>query len=147
MSTTSLTIRHFYPAPIGRVYEAWTNPRIMSSWFYVGDRWTAQVENELRVGGTFRITMHTDNGETLVTHGTYRELDPPHRIAFTWNSYRHQGSLVIIDLTEVDNGTELTLTHSGLPSRELRDMHSQGWRGCLANLQRAAERLFAPDSH
>jgi uncharacterized protein YndB with AHSA1/START domain len=136
MPTSALEIRRTYPVPIERVFDAWTNPRVMSSWFYVGARWTAEVENDLRVGGAYRIAMQTDEGETLVCHGVYRELEPPHRVAFTWNSHLHSGSLVTIDLRPVGDGTELTLTHSGLPTEELMTAHNQGWLGCIANFER-----------
>lgn len=144
MAADVLEIRRVYPAAIERVFDAWTDPNVMGSWFYVGDRWTAEVENELRVGGAYRIAMRTDEGETLVCHGIYRELDRPRRIAFTWNSHLHTGSLVTIDLRPVDGGTELILRHSGLPTDELLTAHNRGWFGCLANFERATGRDFVP---
>ena len=65
------------------------------------------------------------------------------RLSFTWNSHLHEGSLVTIELRPVAEGTELTLTHSGLPTEALRTAHDQGWAGCLANFERAAQRSFA----
>jgi uncharacterized protein YndB with AHSA1/START domain len=143
MAEAGIELKRVYPVDIDRVFEAWTDPGVMSSWFYVGDRWTAEVENDLRVGGTYRISMRTEGGETLVCHGIYREVSRPHRLAFTWNSHLHSGSLVTIELRPVAEGTELTLTHSGLPTEELRTAHYQGWIGCLTNFDRAAAKDFA----
>ncbi len=144
MADGDIEITRVYPVDVERVFDAWTDPGLMSSWFYVGDRWTADVENELRVGGMFRITMRTDAGQTLVCHGVYREVERPRRIAFTWNSHLHTESLVTIELRQVAEGTELRLIHSGLPSDELRTAHYQGWVGCVENFERAARRDFAP---
>jgi uncharacterized protein YndB with AHSA1/START domain len=143
MTADSLKIRRIYRAGIERLFDAWTDPRLMSRWFFVGAQWTSDVENDLRVGGTYRVRMHTDQGETLMCHGTYRELVRPHRLAFTWNSHLHEGSLVTITLRHLAEGTELTLIHSGLPNDTLRAAHGQGWDGCLSNLELAIARDFA----
>lgn len=143
MADTDVRITRIYPVGIERVFDAWTDPVVMSSWFYVGDRWSAEVENDLRVGGGYRISMRTDTDMTLVCHGVYREVSRPRRLAFTWNSHLHEGSLVTIELKPVTDGTELTLLHTGLPTAELMTAHAEGWMGCLANFERAAGRGFA----
>jgi uncharacterized protein YndB with AHSA1/START domain len=143
MAETDLTLRRVYPVKVDRVFDAWTDPILMGSWFYVGDRWSSEVENDLRVGGAYRISMRTETDAVLVCHGVYREVARPHRLAFTWNSHLHSGSLVTIELKAVADGTELTLTHSGLPTAELMTAHDQGWVGCLANFERAVGRDFA----
>jgi len=143
MTDDDLRITRVFPVDIEQVFDAWSDPAVMASWFYVGERWSAEVENDLRVGGWYRITMRTETDEHLVCHGVYREVARPHRLAFTWNSHLHEGSLVTIELRSVTQGTELTLTHSGLPTEALLTAHDQGWAGCLANLERAVGRSFA----
>ena len=46
-----------------------------------------------------------------------------------------QGSLVVVDLQDLAGSTEVTLTHSGFPSAEWRDKHSEGWSGALSRLE------------
>jgi len=146
MADSDIRIKRVYPVDIERVFDAWSDPALMRRWFYVGEWWSATVENDLRVGGTYRISMRTDTNQTLVCHGIYREVVRPRRLAFTWNSHLHEGSLVTIELRPVAEGTELTLTHSGLPTEELQQAHSRGWTGCLANFERASRSGFAPTS-
>ncbi len=45
-------------------------------------------------------------------------------------------TLVTIELHEKDGGTELTLTHEGLPTPTAREKHEGGWIGCLDGLDR-----------
>ena len=34
-----------------------------------------------------------------------------------------------------DGGTTVVLTHTGFPDDRSRDLHGDGWSGCLANLE------------
>jgi uncharacterized protein YndB with AHSA1/START domain len=47
-----------------------------------------------------------------------------------------EGSVVTVELRDVDGGTELTLTHELPPDPQVRSGHEEGWHGCLANLER-----------
>lgn len=142
MTQTRLEITRRLHAPIEDVFDAWTDPSLMSRWFFVGDGWTAQVESRLEVGGTFRITMVTQTGETLECHGTYQKIERPRRLVFTWNSHFVTDSVVTVELGDLDNATELKLTHEGLIDPAIRDRHARGWHGCLAHLQKVLPARF-----
>ncbi len=45
-------------------------------------------------------------------------------------------SRVVIELLPIRNGTELTVTHTGLFSEETARSHEDGWNGALDNLVR-----------
>jgi len=45
-------------------------------------------------------------------------------------------TIVEIDFLEDGDGTLVKLTHSGFATAEVRDMHTHGWQGVLANLER-----------
>lgn len=133
----TVVITHLLAAPIERVYEAWTNPIVMARWFFVGEGWRATVQADVRVGGRFRIDMETETGEHLVSSGQYLELQHPSRVKLSWNSYAVSGTIVTIDLVQVADGTQLTLTHEGLPTTKLATRHANGWASTLANLSRS----------
>ena len=42
--------------------------------------------------------------------------------------------LVTLEFDEAAGGTELRLTHELLPDAAARDLHRQGWSGCLDSL-------------
>jgi uncharacterized protein YndB with AHSA1/START domain len=57
-------------------------------------------------------------------------------MTWIWAGEDSHESLVEIDLRATTEGTELTFTHSRLPSRESRDSHREGWTGALDKLER-----------
>jgi len=133
---TALRITRVIDAPIERVFAAWTDPAQMARWFFVQESWSAEVANELRVGGAFSIKMRSDEGLELDCTGVYREIEPPTRLVFTWTSYAVTDTRVTVELREVEEGTELTLTHEDLIDIDVRNSHAEGWGGCLASLER-----------
>jgi uncharacterized protein YndB with AHSA1/START domain len=134
-----LVIRRTFAAPVDRVYQAWTDPRLMSRWFLPNERWNESVvENDLKVGGAYKIAMHHSDGDVLNTIGHYLEVVPNERLSFTWDwlespTGRHQ-SVVSIELRPVPGGTELTLTHDRLADAAERENVNSGWAGCLNTL-------------
>jgi uncharacterized protein YndB with AHSA1/START domain len=128
------------------VFDAWTKPEIMQQWFFPGN-WTAKTTNELKVGGHYSHDMISDGseavcdpnssiseGEHYLHSGEYLEISRPERLVFTWNSPSVANTRVTVELREVENSTELTLTHELLDSEDQRNKHTAGWEGCLANL-------------
>jgi uncharacterized protein YndB with AHSA1/START domain len=89
-------------------------------------------------GGLYRcevIPGHTARGEFV-------ELDPPHRLVFTWGWENEEGvppgsSTVEIELTADETGTNLHFVHN-LSSAEAAQSHSVGWDHYLPRLEIAA---------
>ena len=73
--------------------------------------------------------------------GEYRELQPGKKIVFTWQweddkDWKQRDSVVTVELSDCDGGTEVRLTHEQLPSKESRDRHTEGWKSVLNKLER-----------
>jgi uncharacterized protein YndB with AHSA1/START domain len=137
MNETSLHLTCVVPSPVQRVFAAWTDPELMARWFFVEEAWTAEVENDLRVGGAFSIVMHASQDQTFECTGVYLEIEPPRRLVFTWTSYAARDTRVTVELQDLgDQRTELTLTHENLVELDVRNNHAEGWGGCLASLER-----------
>jgi uncharacterized protein YndB with AHSA1/START domain len=80
-----IEITRYFDAPRERVWDAWTRPEELVRWW--GKRgWTAQAETivmDVRPGGAFKVvTVHDDDGRTMVSEGVYREVTPPERLSF-----------------------------------------------------------------
>ena len=90
---------------------------------------------DARPGGTFRIDV---DGEHFAA-GEYTEVDPPHRLVFSWG-WEGQGSIprgstsVEIELNADGAGTMLRLRHRGLPDEEQRASHLGGWTQYMGRL-------------
>jgi uncharacterized protein YndB with AHSA1/START domain len=86
-------------------------------------------------GGTYRIGMR--DGVSAV--GEFVEIDPPHRLVFTWG-WTHDHTVapgstrVVVTLEPVDGGTLVVLRHHDLPDDEQREHHGKGWTMYLDRL-------------
>jgi uncharacterized protein YndB with AHSA1/START domain len=103
-------------------------------------RWKGtKAELDPKPGGVYRcevIPGHTARGE-------YVELDPPHRLVFTWGwegetKVPPGTSTVEVELTPEGDGTRLRFVHSHLPSAESVESHAHGWDHYLPRLELAA---------
>lgn len=141
-SESALVLERALDANPGRAYEALTTPSLMKQWFHPGkDGWSADVEADVRVDGAYRVEMRSPDGEVYVHTGKYVALDPPRKVAFTWNPQHAQNvrdTLVSIELRAQGAGTLLTLTHEFLPTDQV-DGHREGWTECLDNLYDALQ--------
>jgi uncharacterized protein YndB with AHSA1/START domain len=73
--------------------------------------------------------------------GEYLTIEPPSRLSFTWISKHtdQRPTVVTIEFHERDGGTEVILTHRGLPAREVEG-HRQGWTDILRLLEEVQSR-------
>ncbi|MEM5493195.1 SRPBCC domain-containing protein [Hoeflea sp. AS16] len=133
-----LTVSRKIPAPRQKVFDAWLSPRMMEKFMLPGGSdMTSKVTNDPVRGGRFSILMKT--AEKEIPHaGTYLEIDPHSRLAFTWESpHSLDDSVVTIDFTEVEPGvTEITLHQVKFRSEEARDGHIGGWTAILTALEK-----------
>jgi uncharacterized protein YndB with AHSA1/START domain len=86
-------------------------------------------------GGIYHVHMR----DGVEVSGQFLEIDPPHRLVFTWGWTHDQTVLpgttrVVVTLDEEDGGTRVILRHHDLPSSEQRDHHRAGWQSYLARL-------------
>ena len=123
---TDVVVRRFIPVPRERAFAAWLNPASLVQWMLPGDVTNANVEADPRVGGAFRIVM--EHGGGAEHWGEYVTIDPPSLLAFTWISAATDrlSTTVTIEFHERDGGTELVLTHRGLPPSKVAS-HQRGW--------------------
>lgn len=136
----NLRIERTYRAPIETVFDAWTSEEVMRRWFHGREAWETPVaEVDLRLGGNVRIVMRDpEDGKEIGGGGHYTEIDPPTRLAFTWQwDYDPTPTQIELDFEESDGGTRVVLTHTSLRDHEAVLSHEEGWRTCLENLARA----------
>jgi uncharacterized protein YndB with AHSA1/START domain len=93
------------------------------------------VKLDVRVGGSFRIVMRNETDEVVHT-GEYREIRPPERLVFTWQSSMtaNEETLVTVELFPRGEGTELVLTHERLPDELSARKHDGGWQSIVEKL-------------
>jgi uncharacterized protein YndB with AHSA1/START domain len=93
------------------------------------------------VGGEFRWDLTNSEGEKMTMRGEYRELQPDRKVVFTWQwdddeNWENHTSVVTVELSDCEGGTELRLIHAQLPNEESRDGHTGGWNSALDKLEK-----------
>lgn len=112
----------------------------------IGDWWpmaTHSVGMSTSQGVTFGygvgepVVEELEDGSTTVW-GTVVGWDPPRSLNFTWHPGREPGSQQLVELSfvEIEEGTEVTLTHSGWEAlgergAAVRDRYDDGWNAVL----------------
>lgn len=135
-----LTLTRRFAAPRELVYQCWTDPQHLKQWQGVPEGMElVQQAQDLRPGGSYRLTMRSPEGHEHHLGGEYRELVPPARLVQTHVWFDPAGNalletLVTITFNELDGQTELTLHQTGLPSVGARDGHEGGWASILDRL-------------
>ncbi len=119
-------------APIQRDWDAWTDPALLAQWYCPNPAMALTVEADARPGSHYRVDM----GGSYIATGEYTRVEAPTTLAFTWH-WEHEDvtSAVLVELTEVDGGTHLRLTHHDLPTQEDADGHGEGWNLSLDRLE------------
>ena len=133
----AVVVRRTIAAPADLLFDAWLDPVALAEWMRPGTIRSTEAKVDARVGGTYQITMQGESG--VIPHsGTYRVIDRPKRLVFTWNS-PHTGTretLVTVDFIATGRSTEVVVTHELLPE-SARPSHSRGWTSGLEHLSDA----------
>ena len=145
MTLSPLVVKRTFNAPQQQVFDAWTKPELMQQWLSPPAHWQRKSHNNLKVGGTYQHDMIDEKGEIYPHTGEYKEIIPPSKLVFTWNSKAVKNTAVTVELKEIDaKTTELTLTHEFFPTEELKNDHAKGWPMCFDNLE---NHFKSPSAH
>ena len=136
----SLNIQRRYPVAPEKVWRAWTDPQALKQWWGPGGpEAVSVVQLDVRVGGRFRIVFGGARGDEHEVQGTYTEVVPNRKLAFTWTWPRttpERESLVTIAFKPAGGGTELDFVHSQHFDEKVRDGHLRGWGEAFVKLDR-----------
>jgi uncharacterized protein YndB with AHSA1/START domain len=128
---TEIRIERVLQATIGRVYDAWTRADLLVQWYCPNPDLELKVQADVRVGGEYVVEMGPH-----VVRGSYLEVEPPHRLVFSWNwdGTDDEPTRVEVELSEVADGTRLLLSHTGFTTAEDATNHRLGWDPELTRL-------------
>jgi uncharacterized protein YndB with AHSA1/START domain len=135
-----ILITREFDAPRHLVWKAWTEPELIGRWWSGNRGETTVAEIDLRVGGTWRCVMVTDDGFEAAFHGEYREIVPNERIVATevYEGMPEAEALNTVTFAEADGRTTLTMLVEHA-SKEARDAHIAS--GMEAGMREAMDML------
>lgn len=134
-----IVITREFDAPIALVFDVFTKPEHVTRWLF--DRELKECSIDLRVGGSYRYVFMTDDGNEMVFHGTYLEVERPTRTVETWlyDGWPDAEALESMDLHEAHGVTTLTLMLA-FSDKAGRDNMTK-YDGLLESLDRVEEVL------
>jgi len=118
-------------APSEEVFDAWADPELFRAWFEphrailvpaaVDGLWYWEADHQ---------------GRLWAHYCRYLRVERPRLLEFTWMSEATRGleSRVRVELTPAAGGTDLLLTHEGVPGDALGRSHEPGWQATIARL-------------
>jgi uncharacterized protein YndB with AHSA1/START domain len=136
---TSLRLSRVLNADPDTVFGAWTEPEQLKQWSCPEGTTLERAEVDLKVGGQYLLGMRGSEGQHHTAVGTYREIDRPSRLVYTWAWEEKENdvgeTLVTVEFHDLGGSTEVVLTHERFPSAEASENHTQGWTSCLSRLE------------
>lgn len=135
------------------LFRAWTSAENLQKWWPI-----PEAHIDLRIGGRYELLFLPERergladrdralSESEAGHGSRGSENcrilsyiPGKMISFTWNSPSHLGlrdsqTWVVLEFTETETGTEVSLTHCGF-------LEGEQWDQCRAYFQQAWRRLL-----
>jgi uncharacterized protein YndB with AHSA1/START domain len=126
-SERELVVTRTFNAPARIVFEAWTKPELFKQWWVPKSMgmFLRSCEMDVRVGGRYRLVFGHDASNTGEFFGTYVEVTPHSRLAWTNDEGGDDGPVTTVTLEE-KGGKTLLVMHELYPSKEALDAAGTG---------------------
>ena len=132
-------LERMLPVPPDAVFRMFSTPALLATWWGPRGFSVEDVELDVRAGGAYRIVMQPPDGEPFSVSGQFREVQPPGRLAYTFNwdppDPEDQETVVTLTFGEREGGTELTLDQGPFATERRRALHVEGWTETLDRLE------------
>jgi uncharacterized protein YndB with AHSA1/START domain len=135
-----IALRRLVKAPPTLVFRLYTEPDHLRRWWGPRHLELVTCDIDLRVGGTYRFLQRAPDGQEFRFHGTYLEIEPPHRLVKTFVFEGRPDNEAIDTYTFQPAGADTIVhcrtVHSSIAAR---DAHARS--GARAGLAEAYQRL------
>ena len=143
----TLQLKRGFAREPDELFRLWTDPQAIKKWFvHAADvRWMEEPKLEVRDGGRYSLHVARDGkeNEAFRFSGTYREVIPDKKLAFSWNwdnlpleGAQGPGRTVVrVEFVGQAEGTTIVLTQSGLPHLAAHAAHMRGWERCFDGMK------------
>lgn len=134
MNLTELKVARTIAAKPEALFDVWMDPTNPGGpWFGA-----ARILIDMKVDGLFFFTVEHE-GKTWAHYGRFVRIERPGSargsglVEYTWMSEATKGleTLVTVTFQPLDDETEVTLVHSGVPDDDMGRRHAEGWKWML----------------
>lgn len=143
-SDREIRTERVFDAPRDRVWQAYTDPKLVAQWWGRGNKLVIE-RMEVERGGHWRFVEHAPEGVSGF-EGRYREVAPPERIVqtFEWDGMPGYVAIETATFEDLGNNRTKVVTTSLFHTKEERDgMLSSGMEAGLSQSYEALDRLLA----
>lgn len=146
----TVTMVRVFDAPPALVYRAWTEAEHVVRWMKCDRDVELTVDNWVPAVGTEFSTHMVQPGvfESRST-GRFLEVDPPNTLSYVIDADAGLGvpdMTVRVQLKDIGGKTQLTLTHSGIPSDHIFGVIQGGWTSSLSQIEAVVAVLVSESS-
>jgi uncharacterized protein YndB with AHSA1/START domain len=130
-SERELVVARTVNGPARIVFEAWTKPELFRQWWVPKSYGLSLLscEQDVRVGGSYRLVFDVKGSEPMAFFGTYREVTPHSRLVWTNEEAGDAGQITTVTFEE-KAGKTLVVMSDLYPSKEaLDDAFASGSQG------------------
>jgi len=126
-SDREMVVTRTINGPARIVFEAFTKAELFQRWWVPKSLGMTLLSCELdaRVGGTYRLEFDVGRPEPVAFFGTYVEVQPNSRLAWTNEEGGEAGPVTTVTFEERD-GTTLVIVRETHPSKEALDAAGTG---------------------
>jgi uncharacterized protein YndB with AHSA1/START domain len=130
-----ITVEATVRAPIGAVWEAYSNPEDIVQWNAASDDWhTTQSRVDLRPGGQFCSRMEAKDGSCgFDFEGTYTKVVPNHLIEYDFGDRKAR-----VDFQDTPAGVHVRVTFDSEAIHSV-EQQREGWQAILDRFKQHVE--------
>jgi uncharacterized protein YndB with AHSA1/START domain len=143
-------VRRRLSASAERVFAAFADAELVARWLTPSpDVKLTVLGFDFRVGGAYRFAYDTPDGQRMLVGGTFRSIERPVRLVFSWlidppDVHAGIASEVTVNITPLGAETDLVIQHDRLERDDAVIRHAEGWAGALARLDRLVTSVRSP---
>lgn len=159
MKRKRLVIERTFDAPVETVWDAFTTPEILATWWSPAGMTNSFISAEVRTGGEFRYCFRSSDGKEFWGNGIYVTIRPPTFLSYIDNFTDENGkpvppshygipgdeltqSLVEITLTRDGARTHLTISAENPFDDTMTEPMTQGWNSMFDKLRDKLQKSF-----
>ena len=135
-----LDLSRVFPVDPARLYRFFADGPMLARWWGPRGFSVGSIDFDPYPGSRYGIEMRPPDGAPFRLTGTFRDVAPADRLAFTfrWDPPDADDVETLAELSFRDFGTftEVVLTQGSFKTEERRDLHRQGWAESFDRLER-----------
>ena len=135
-----LNLEKMLASPPERVFEACIDAQQLRRWWGPAGFTVTSLQLDVAEGADYRITMQPIQGEPFRIGGTFRAVEAPRLLVYTF-AYEEpdpddQETVVSLTFEPADPGTRLVLDQGLFKTEPRLELHRIGWTETLERLER-----------